>query len=177
MLWVPLALAVGTLYGKATGKTWTAAAFSAGAPIWITSQLYSLGLYAWTGGAAGSAGALGRLTWAAQAVWGMHVGGFLTAVGLGVAGGIGTSQLLFGDEGRKDAIAFYTGKVSPGLWADTLAKSPGRVKAIIAGNRAVANNAAGLPTGTQVGSTYTAPGNEGFHSTGSMVGNENIQYW
>jgi hypothetical protein len=176
-MWVPLTWVVGTLFGKATGKTWTAAATSAAVPIWISSQVYGLGLYAWSGGTAGSAGAAGRLAFAGQALWGMSVGGLVTGVGLGVVGGIATSQLLFGDKGKEDAIDFYTGKVSPGLWADTIAKAPGRVKAIVAANRAVENNAAGLPTGTPVESSYTAPGHTAFHSTGSAIGDENQVFW
>jgi len=73
-----------------------------------------------------------------------------TGVGLGIAGGVGTSRLLFGKEGQADAIDFYTGKVSAPLYIDTLKKAPGRIAASIQANRAVANNAAGLPVGTNM---------------------------
>jgi hypothetical protein len=153
---VPIGFGVGVLFGKATGKTWVSAAVYAGAVTWTTSQVYGLAI--------GRVGALGRLAFAGQAVWGMSVGALVGGVALGIAGGIGTSQLLFGDEGRKDAIDFYTGKVSAGLYLDTLKKAPERIAASVAANRAVENNAAGLPTGTTVGSTYTAPGHDLFHS-------------
>ena len=147
---VPIGFAVGVGFGKATGKTWTSAAIYAGAVTWTTSQVYGLAI--------GRAGALGRLAFAGQAVWGMTVGGLVGAVALGIAGGIGTSRLLFGKEGQKDAIDFYTGKVSAPLYIDTLKKAPGRIEASIAANRAVENNAAGLPTGTNIAGKQTGQG-------------------
>jgi len=143
---VPIGFGVGLLFGKATGKTWTSAAVYAGAVTWTTSQVYGLAI--------GRAGALGRLAFAGQAVWGMSVGALVGGVALGVAGGIGTSTLLFGKEGQADAIDFYTGKVSAPLYLDTLKKAPGRIAASIQANRAVENNAAGLPAGQQVESNY-----------------------
>lgn len=136
---VPIGFAVGTLFGKATGKTWTSSVVYAGGVTWTTSQVYGLAI--------GWAGALGRLGFAGQALWGMTVGGLVTGIGLGIAGGIGTSRLLFGKEGQEDAIDFYTGKVSVPLYIETLKEAPEKIAVSIASNRAVANNAAGLPTG------------------------------
>jgi hypothetical protein len=101
----------------------------------------------------------------------------LTAgVALGVAGGVGTSRLLFGKEGQDVAIDFYTGKVSAPLYIDTLKKVPARIAAITAGNRAVANNAAGLPTGQNIYGSH-ATREETWRTTGSMVGNEDLAVW
>lgn len=155
MLWLmPIGFGVGTLFGKATGKTWIASATYAGAVTWTTNQVYGLAI--------GRAGAAGRLYTAGQVVLTMTVGQLLAGVALGVAGGIGTSQLLFGDEGRKDAVDFYTGKVSAPKYVETLSKAPSRVKAIVAANRAVENNAAGLPTGMPIDSSTNQP--RGFTS-------------
>jgi hypothetical protein len=139
---VPIGFGVGVLAGKATGKTWTSSVVYAGAVTWTTSQVYGLAI--------GRAGALGRLAYAGQALWGMTVGGLITGVAVGIAGGIGTSRLLFGKEGQEDAIDFYTGKVSVPLYIETLKKAPERIAARIQANRAVENNAAGLPTGSNV---------------------------
>lgn len=151
---MPIGFAVGTLFGKATGKTWTSSVAYAGAVTWTTNQVYGLAI--------GRAGALGRLATAGNVVLNMTVGNVLAGVLLGVAGGIGTSQVLFGDEGRKDAVRFYTGKVSPALYAETLSKAPGRIKAITIANRAVENNAAGLPTGMPIDPSTNQP--RGFNS-------------
>jgi len=161
---------VGGVFGKAFGKTWTSALVYAGAVGWTSAQVAGLIRFLPFVKGVGSAGAAGRLAFAGQALWGMSFGNVVTAVGLGVVGGIGVSQLLFGDEGRKDAIDLYTGKVSAALYVDTVLKVPGRLQAITQGNRAVENNAAGLPTGTNVSTSYTAPGSEEFWGSGSMAG-------
>ena len=154
-MWLmPIGFGVGTLFGRATGKTWISSAAYAGAVTWTTNQVYGLAI--------GRAGALGRLATAGQVVLTMTVGQLLAGVALGVAGGIGTSQLLFGDEGRKDAIDFYRGRVSLGEQIETYSKVPSRVKAIVAANRAVENNAAGLPTGMPIDPSTNQP--RGFNS-------------
>jgi len=153
-MWV--AFVVATLYGKATGRTWLSSIGTATVIGWTATQIRR--------------GAVMRLAAAGNTLMSMTLWNVAAGVGLGVAGGIGASQLLFGDEGRKDAIDLYTGKVSAALYVDTVLKVPGRLQAITQGNRAVENNAAGLPTGTNVSTSYTAPGSEEFWGTGSMAG-------
>jgi len=153
-MWV--AFVVATLYGKATGRTWLSSIGTATVIGWTATQIRR--------------GAVMRLAAAGNTLMSMTLWNVAAGVGLGVAGGIGASQLLFGDEGRKDAIDLYTGKVSAALYVDTVLKVPGRLAAITQANRAVENNAAGLPTGTNVSTSYTAPGSEEFWGTGSMAG-------
>lgn len=153
-MWV--AFVVATLYGKATGRTWLSSLGTATVIGWTATQVRK--------------GAVLRLASAGNTLMSMTLWNVAAGVGLGVAGGIGASQLLFGDEGRKDAIDLYTGKVSAALYVDTVLKVPGRLQAITQSNRAVENNAMGLPTGTNVSTSYTAPGSEAFWDTGSMAG-------
>ena len=124
---------VAFLYGRATGKTWLSAMGTATAIGWTATQIRN--------------GAFMRLAAAGNTLMSMTLWQFTAGVALGVAGGIGTSRLLFGKEGQVDAIDFYTGKVSAPLYIDTLKKAPGRIAASVQANRAVENNAAGLPTG------------------------------
>lgn len=154
---IPIALSwgVGTLAGRVTGKTWISSAAYSGAVTWTTSQLYQA---VWLG----RTNAMARLGWAGRAVWGMSVGGLTTGVLLGMGGGIAVSQLLFGDEGRKDAIDLYTGKVSVPKYIETIAAAPKEIARIVEANRAVPNNAAGLPTGMPIDSTTNQP--RGFNS-------------
>jgi len=127
------AFIVATLYGKATGRTWLSSLGTATVIGWTANQVRR--------------GAFLRIASAGNTLMSMTLWQVAAGVGLGVAGGIGVSQALFGEEGRKDAIAFYTGEASV---QETLRKTPGRIAAIIQGNRAVENNAAGLSTGTNI---------------------------
>lgn len=137
-MWV--AFIVATLYGKATGRTWLSSLGTASVIGWTATQVRR--------------GAFMRLAAAGNTLMSMTMWQVTAGVALGVAGGIGTSRLLFGKKGQQDAIDFYTGKVSAPLYIDTLKKAPGRIAASIAENRAVENNAAGVPTGQQVDSNY-----------------------
>jgi hypothetical protein len=139
-MWV--AFIVATLYGRATGKTWLSSLGTAGVIGWTATQVRR--------------GAFLRIASAGNVLMSMTLWNFTAGVALGVAGGIGTSRLLFGKEGQQDAIDFYSGKVSVPLYIDTLKKAPERIAAITAANRAVANNAAGIPAGQQVRETVPA---------------------
>ena len=102
-----------------------------------------------------SRGGLQSAWFAVRAVAGMSIQGFGAAYVGGALVGTGVSGLLFGKEGAKDAVKLYTGQVkvfslAPDSYLGTIAQAPGRVAASIAANRAVANNAAGLPTGTNL---------------------------
>jgi len=134
------AFIVATLYGKATGRTWISSLGTATVIGWTATQVRR--------------GAIMRLATVGNTLMSMTLWDFAAGVGLGVVGGIGTSKLLFGEKGQEDAIDLYTGKVSAPLYVETLLKAPERIAASIQTNRAVENNAAGLPTGTQVESTY-----------------------
>jgi len=140
------AFIVAALFARARGQTWLSSVGTATAIGWTATQVRK--------------GALLRLATAGNTLMSMTLWNVTAGVALGVAGGIGTSQLLFGDEGRKDAIDLYTGKVSAGLYVDTVLKVPGRLEAITQGNRAVENNAAGLPTGTNTAAKQTGQGME-----------------
>lgn len=85
-----------------------------------------------------------------RAIGAMSIQGFLGAVAGGAIVGTGVSYALFGKKGAKDAVKFYTGQVSPKEVIDAIAKAPERVVATIQANRAVANNAAGLPVGMPI---------------------------
>lgn len=99
-------------------------------------------------------------TWAAiQAIGGMTIQGLVGAYIGGALVGTSLSYLLFGEKGAKDAFKLYTGQVkifslAPDSYLGTIGQVPGRVAASIEANRSVANNAAGLPTGTQAESNY-----------------------
>ena len=134
------AFIVATIYGRATGKTWLSSLGTATVIGWTATQVRR--------------GAIMRLMVAGNTLMSMTLWNVAVGVGLGVGGGIATSRLLFGEKGQADAIDFYTGKVSAPLYIDTLKKAPARIAASIAENRAVENNAAGLPTGTQAESNY-----------------------
>jgi hypothetical protein len=139
---------VSILFQKVFGRTWTSAIASSSAVTWTTTQLYrSIWLQQTT--------AMTRLAYAGQMVWTASVGNVLTGAALGVAGGIGVSYLLFGEEGKDDAIDLYTGKVSFAKAVETIAAAPRKVAAITAGNRAVPNNAAGMIVGQSI---YTKEG-------------------
>lgn len=119
-----------------------------------------------TGATIGTASLIRRITWAGvqrtglTLLTGAHRFLLLTGYQLGgaVIGGAivgtGVSYLLFGEKGAKDAIDFYTNPLDIEK-GKTLLKVPERLAAITASNRAVENNAAGLPTGTNVAAKET----------------------
>jgi hypothetical protein len=133
MWFIPFVVGVG--FGKLTGKTWGASALYSGAVTWTAVQIRR--------------GAFLRIGSMAHRVLSLTGYQVLAGVAIGMGVGTATSQLLFGAEGRKAAIDFYTDPFDIKK-AKTIALAPARVKAIVQGNRAVANNAAGLPTGTNI---------------------------
>lgn len=159
MYLIPFAVGVG--FGKLTGKTWGAAALYSGAVVWTAAQIRR--------------GAFLRIGSMAHRVLSLTGYQVLAGVALGVGVGTVTSQLLFGDAGRKAAIDFYTDPfdIEKGK---TIVSIPKNLAAITAGNRAVANNAAGLPTGENIHGSHRTR-EEAWRTTGSMVGNENEGFW
>jgi hypothetical protein len=140
---IPVGIGVGILYSSqspkravtATGLTLVASAIirSIG---WRTA-----GTVAWRGAGLLVSG-VGRLA--------LVPSGYLAgAVVGGAIVGTGVSYALFGEEGAKAAVDFYTDPFDLEK-GKTIASIPSNLAAITQGNRAVANNAAGLPTGTQV---------------------------
>lgn len=166
---IPVGIGVGILY---SGQSPRRAVTATGITLAASAVIRSIGWRA-VGGATLSAG---RGIWAVSTIRPPAPGP--TAVGylLGAVVGTGVSYALFGEAGAKAAVDFYTDPFDLDK-AKTIAAIPSNLAAITQGNRAVENNAAGLPTGTNVSSSYTAPGHEEFHSTGSMVGNENLAFW
>ena len=77
--------------------------------------------------------------------------------------GTGISYLLFGKEGAKAAVDFYTDPFDIDK-AKTIAAIPSNLNAITERNRAVANNAAGLPMGTNPAAKQTGQGMEPDYS-------------
>ena len=136
-MWIQLAsgIAVGALFGR----TPTQSAIITGATIGTSTVIRRLGVMR-----VAQAGWFGI-----RALGAMTIQGFAAAVVGGALVGTGVSYLLFGKEGAKAAVDFYTDPfdVEKGK---TILKAPGRVAARIQANRAVANNAAGLPTGQSI---------------------------
>ena len=147
---IPVGIGVGILY---SGQSPQRALIATGLTLAGSAVIRSIG---WR--AAGSAAWFG-----VRSVGSMTIQGFAGAVVGGAMVGTGVSYALFGKEGAKAAVDFYTDPFDLEK-AKTIASIPSNLAAIVQGNRAVANNAAGLPTGTQVDSTYTAPGHDRFHS-------------
>ena len=124
-----------------------------------------------TGATIGTAALIRRLTWAgvlrtgAYAATAAHLTLSLTGYQLGgalIGGaivGTGVSYALFGKEGAMDAIDFYTNPFDLEK-GKTILAAPSNLAALIASNRAVANNAAGLMTGEN---TNVAPGLQAQH--------------
>jgi hypothetical protein len=107
---------------------------------------------------------------AAKALWVTPVGPMAAAVAVPVAIGAGASYVIAGKEGIEDYKEFLTEPLRmPGRVVESLVLLQEHTNT----NRAVAGNAAGLPTGTQVGSTYTASGSQDWF--GDMSGNQ--LYW
>lgn len=145
MYLIPFAVGVG--FQRLRGQTLTTSILGSGAVVWTSAQIRK--------------GAFQRVAMMGHRVMSLSAYHITAGIALGVVGGIATSQVLFGDEGRKDAIDFYTGGVSATDYASALAKAPQRIAESIAANRAVAGNAAGLPTGMPI----DASGNpRGFNS-------------
>ena len=139
-MWIafPVGVGVGVIAG---GRTPTEAVALTGLTAGITFAIARGGLQsAW---------------FAVRAVAGMSIQGLGAAYVGGALVGTGVSYLLFGSEGAKDAAKLYTGQVkvfsvAPDSYLGTIGQAPGRIAASIAANRAVANNAAGLPSGTNI---------------------------
>ena len=70
---------------------------------------------------------------------------------------------IFGKEGAKAAVDFYTDPFDLDK-AKTVASIPSNLSAITQGNRAVANNAAGLQAGTNIAAKQTGQGMEPDYS-------------
>lgn len=132
MYFIPFVVGIG--FQKARGHTWASAMATSTAVVWTSAQIRK--------------GAIKRLAMMGHRVMSLTAYQLTAGVALGIAGGIATSQLLFGEEGRKDAIDFYTGKVKASEAIATIAKAPGRILERTRMNRAVPDNAAGLPVGT-----------------------------
>ena len=159
---IPVGIGVGVLYSDQSIKR---AATATGLTL-----IASAGIRAFGWRAAASYG-----WFALRAVGGMTLQGFAGAVVGGAIVGTAVSYALFGKEGAKDAVDFYTNPFDLEK-GKTILSIPSNLAAITQGNRAVANNAAGLPTGQNIyGSDATRQ--EAWRNTGSMAGNENISYW
>ena len=138
-MWIQLAsgVAVGALFGRTPAES----AIITGATIGTAAAIRRIGIMRV---AQGSLAGLGRLA--------MVPSGYLAgAVVGGAIVGTGISYALFGKEGAKAAVDFYTNPLDIEK-GKTLLAVPSNLAAITQGNRAVANNAAGLPTGTNVAS-------------------------
>jgi len=148
MYFIPFVVGIG--FQKARGQTWLSAIASSTAVVWTSGQIRK--------------GAIKRVALMGHRVLSMsmyHVGAGLI---LGAAGGIAVSQLLFGDQGRKDAIDLYTGKVSARKYVETVVAAPKRILELTEANRAVPGNAAGIPAGTNVSAKTTGQGMEPDYS-------------
>ena len=154
---IPVGIGVGVWY---SGQSLRRAVTATGITLAASAVIRSIG---WR--AAGSA------LWTASMT---PIGYVAGAVVGGAVVGTGVSYALFGEEGAKAAVDFYTDPFDLEK-AKTIASIPSNLSAIVQGNRAVENNAAGLPTGTQIGSTYTAPGVNAPTWRADMTGEE--IYW
>jgi len=139
---IPVGIGVGILF---SGQSPKRALLATGLTFVGSAVIRSIG---WR--AAGSAAWFG-----VRAVGAMTIQGFAGAVVGGALVGTAVSYALFGKKGAEDAIKLYTGQVpilsvAPDSYLGTIAQAPGRVAASIQANRAVENNAAGLPTGTNI---------------------------
>jgi len=141
---IPVGIGVGILY---SGQSPTRALTATGLTLAGSAVIRSIG---WR--AAGSAAWFG-----VRAVGAMTIQGFAGAVVAGALVGTGVSYALFGKEGAKAAVDFYTDPFDLDK-AKTIAAIPSNLAAITQGNRAVANNAAGIPAGTNVSAKETGQG-------------------
>jgi len=133
---IPVGIGVGILY---SGQSPTRALVATGLTLAGAAAIRSIG---WR--AAGSAAWFG-----VRAVGAMTIQGFAGALIGGAVVGTSVSYALFGKEGAKAAIDFYTDPFDLDK-GKTIAAIPSNLAAITQGNRAVMNNAAGLPAGTNV---------------------------
>ena len=152
---IPIGVGVGVLY---SGQPLKRALIATGLTLAGSALVRAIG---WR--AAGSTAWFGI-----QAIGAMSIQSAAAGIIGGAVVGTGVSYALFGKEGAKAAVDFYTDPFDSSK-AKTIAAIPSNLAATIQANRAVMNNAAGLPTGTSV-NTYTAPGSEAFWNEGSMVG-------
>ena len=88
--------------------------------------------------------------------------------------GTAVSYALFGKEGAKAAVDFYTDPLDLEK-GKTILAAPSNLSAIMQADRAVENNAAGLPAGTRIGDSYL-PGGRGnpahsqYQESGAVTG-------
>lgn len=165
---IPVGVGVGIFYsGHSPRRAITATGITLVASAMVRAIGWrAAGTVAWRG-AVLTATSVGRLA--------MVPSGYLAgAVVGGALVGTGVSYALFGEEGAKAAVDFYTDPFDLDK-AKTIASIPSNLLAITASNRAVENNAAGLPTGTNVASSYTAPGVNSPEWRGDMTGEQ--VYW
>jgi len=102
----------------------------------------------------------GATAWfAIRAVGAMTIQGFASAVVGGALVGTGISYVLFGKEGAKAAVDFYTDPLDIEK-GKTIANIPSNIAGIMRANQAVANNAAGVPAGTRMTDAFL-PGGRG----------------
>jgi len=148
---IPVGIGVGILYsGQSPSRAVTATGITLGASAIVRAIGWrTAGAVAWRGIILTGSG-LGRLAMVPSAyLVGAVVGGALV--------GTGVSYALFGKEGAKAAVDFYTDPFDLDK-AKTIASIPSNLAAITQGNRAVANNAAGIPAGTNVAAKETGQG-------------------
>ena len=139
MYFIPFVVGIG--FQRFRGQTWLSSSLSSGVVVWTSAQIRK--------------GAILRLMTAANTLMSMTLWNVAAGIGLGIAGGIGVSTLLFGKEGKEAAIDLYTGKVSAGKYVDTVVKGISSIPERIEYNRAVPGNAAGIAAGTNMAQTYT----------------------
>lgn len=154
---IPVGIGVGILYsGQSPRRAVTATGITLVASAIIRSIGWrTAGTVAWRGSGL-LVGGLGRLA--------MVPSGYLAgAVVAGAVVGTGVSYALFGEEGAKAAVDFYTDPFDLEK-AQTILAIPSNLAAITQGNRAVENNAAGLPAGTNIAAKQTGQGMEPDYS-------------
>lgn len=147
---VPVGIGVGIFY---SGQSPQRALAATGLTLAASAMIRAIG---WR--TAGSAAWFG-----VRALGAMTIQGFAGAVVGGALVGTGVSYLLFGEEGAKDALDFYTNPFDLDK-AKTIAAIPSNLAAITQSNRAVENNAGGIPTGTNVAGKQTGQGMEPDYS-------------
>lgn len=147
MYLIPFTVGVG--FGRLTGRTWGSSILYSGAVTWTAAQI--------------KRGAFRRVASMGHRVLSLTGYQVLAGLAIGVGVGTATSSLLFGKEGREAAIDFYTDPFDSEK-VETILDIPKNLMAITALNRAVENNAAGLPTGTNVSAQQTGQGMEPDYS-------------
>ena len=141
---IPVGIGVGILY---SGQSPQRALIATGLTLAGSAVIRSIG---WR--AAGSSAWFG-----VRAIGAMTIQGFAGAVVGGALVGTGVSYALFGKEGAKAAVDFYTDPFDLEK-AKTIGSIPSNLAAITQGNRAAENNAAGLPSGTNTAAKQTGQG-------------------